>query len=60
MVLTASTKSGEIYEGYGPSGSSIEGIRKDLEGIWHPVWYHDMDADIAHALTSLKENGAFA
>jgi salicylate hydroxylase len=58
-VWSASKKAGEIYEGYGPSGSSLEAMRKDLVGIWDAVWHHDLGADYERAVTLLQESGAF-
>lgn len=58
-VLEQSAKAGDIHEGHGPSGSSVEGMRKDLVGIWD-IWYHDLDADYTRAIDSLKGAGVFS
>lgn len=59
MVLAESTKSGDIYEGFGPSGNSIEGLRKDLYGAWDKVWHYDVMKDAEAAVASLAETGVF-
>ncbi|THH10192.1 hypothetical protein EW145_g1488 [Phellinidium pouzarii] len=64
MVLTTSTKVGDIYEGYGPSELSTgeltpEGLRADVEGIWDDIWHHDLEADIEAAIALLVDAGAF-
>lgn len=59
MVLTASTKNGDVYEQFGPSGGTIEGLKKDLPGCWEPIWHHDLHADIDKAIDWLQEKGAF-
>ena len=52
--------SGRIYEGFGPSGDTFEGMRRDLEGIWDPVWRHEVMDDIEGAIRRLEVEGAFA
>ncbi|KIM88945.1 hypothetical protein PILCRDRAFT_245641 [Piloderma croceum F 1598] len=59
MVQQASTIAGDIYEGYGKPGFTVEEMRERLSGIWDPIWHHDLEADIAKAVQSLKENGSF-
>jgi salicylate hydroxylase len=59
MVQQASIIAGEIYEGYGKPGLTVEEMRERLSGIWDPIWHHDLEADIAEAVQSLKENGSF-
>ncbi|KZS93032.1 FAD/NAD-P-binding domain-containing protein [Sistotremastrum niveocremeum HHB9708] len=46
-VLEGSARAGDIYEGRGPSGPTVNGIRQDLEGIWDPVW-HGYDLEEAY------------
>lgn len=58
-VLTASYAAGEIYEFAGPSGPTVGGVRKDLEGIWEFVWRHDLDEDIRTAIKFLEDKQAF-
>ena len=58
-VLSASTKAAEIYEGYGPSGPSMEAMRKDLVGIWDAVWHHDWRTDFDKAVTLLQDLDVF-
>jgi salicylate hydroxylase len=58
-VLQASSATGEIYELAGPSGPTLEGARKDLEGIWEFVWRHDLDEDFRTSVKFLEEKQAF-
>ena len=48
-----------MYEGHGPSGASDEGRRKDLDLQWEPVWRHDVQKDVAHAVEALVRDGVF-
>jgi salicylate hydroxylase len=59
MVQQASSIAGDIYEGYGKPGFTVEKMRERLSGIWDPIWHHDLEADITKAIQSLKENGSF-
>ena len=59
MVWQGSRYAGKVYDGHGPSGPTPEGIRKDLAGMYHPVWHHDMEADVDRAVATLRFNGAF-
>lgn len=58
-MLTGSTRAGDVYEGYGPSGVDLEGLRKDLDGYWSFVWHHDLAADIKRAEEWLREKDVF-
>ncbi|KAI0697527.1 FAD/NAD-P-binding domain-containing protein [Cytidiella melzeri] len=44
-VWEGSVRAAEIYEGHGKHGSTNEGRRQDLEGIWSFVWHHEPDED---------------
>jgi salicylate hydroxylase len=59
MVQQASIIAGDIYEGYGKLGSTMEEMRERLSGIWDPIWHYDLEADIAKAVGLLNENGSF-
>ncbi|KAI0756243.1 FAD/NAD(P)-binding domain-containing protein [Daedaleopsis nitida] len=59
MVWEGSRRCGRVYDLQGPSGPTLEGIRKDLDNIFDPVWHHDMESDIARAVGALQENGTF-
>lgn len=59
LILALSTKSGDIYEGYGPSGYSKEGLIEDISGIWDKTWHHDLQADIDEAIKWLQDEGVF-
>ena len=60
MVLTRSTLMGLVYDRLGPSGDTKEGIRKDLEGKWDEVWYHEVLEDVEDVVVQLQEKGVFA
>ena len=55
-VLRASTRTGEIYDGLGPSGPTAKGLRKDLHGFRDVVWHHNLQADVDHAIEWLLRN----
>ncbi|KAF8191424.1 FAD/NAD(P)-binding domain-containing protein [Mycena galopus ATCC 62051] len=58
MVLERSFRAGVIYESFGKPGySSNQEMEGHLAGIWEPIWRHDLDADVAAAVESLKEHG---
>lgn len=59
MVQRLSLITGDIYDGFGESGFTIEEMRERLAGTRDPVWHHDLEADIADAIKMLKENGSF-
>ncbi|EMD41848.1 hypothetical protein CERSUDRAFT_90429 [Gelatoporia subvermispora B] len=58
MVWKGSENIGEIYDGCGEHGLTQEGIRKDLDGKWSPVWHHDMQDDLREAIQWLEDTGA--
>lgn len=58
FVLKASARTGDIYEMRGPSGGTIDGIRKDLPGIWD-FWYYDLHEDFMKAVQLLQEKRVF-
>ncbi|KAF8515185.1 FAD/NAD(P)-binding domain-containing protein [Gautieria morchelliformis] len=58
-VLTGSYVAGEIYEYAGPSGPSLEGLRKDLTGIFDSVWHRDLDEDCRTAVKFLIDRQVF-
>ena len=58
FVLEASARNGDIYEMRGPNGGSMEGLRKDLPGIWD-FWYHDLHEDYLKTIRWLQEKEVF-
>ncbi|CAL1694064.1 unnamed protein product [Somion occarium] len=58
-IWERTARTGEIYEGRGPSGFSPEGFTKDLTYNWECVWHHDLDGDIQAAVKQLEEAGVF-
>lgn len=60
FVLRGSIRAGRIYEGFGKSGPSAEGIKNDIEGMYEKVWHHDLEGDVGEAVTRLRAEGAFS
>lgn len=60
FVLRGSIRAGRIYEGFGESGPSAEGIKKDIEGMYEKVWHHDLEGDVKEAVKGLRAEGAFS
>jgi len=58
FVLESSARNGDIYEMRGPSGGTMDGLRKDLPGIWD-FWYHDLHGDYVKAVRWLQEKQVF-
>jgi salicylate hydroxylase len=58
MVLERSFRAGVIYEAFGKPGYGFDDMEGHLAGIWEPIWRHDLDGDLATAITSLKEQGS--
>lgn len=59
-VANGSKGAGDIYQGHGPSGSSDEGRRQDLDLQWEPIWHYDTKDEVARAVYSLEDKGVFA
>ncbi|KAG6907562.1 hypothetical protein DXG01_008444 [Tephrocybe rancida] len=49
-VHKMSTMAGDIYEGRGTGGGTI---RDQLEGIWEPIWHHDLKEEVKRAVASV-------
>ena len=60
MVLTSSTRAGDIYQECGPSGPGVKNIRNDLLGHWEKIWHHDLLDDIDAAIKDLQAEGVFS
>lgn len=54
MVWNGSYTTGNTYEGRGVTEYSREGLQKDLDGIWEPVWRHQLSADLKESLAYLE------
>ncbi|KAI0715000.1 FAD/NAD-P-binding domain-containing protein [Earliella scabrosa] len=52
-VWDASHRAGSIYDSHGPSGPTFEGMRRDLQDLWKPVWGYDIDDDVKAAVALL-------
>ncbi|KAF9554206.1 salicylate hydroxylase [Agrocybe pediades] len=50
MVLEQSIKTGKIYENYGPGHYDVEDMRRQMKGMWEPVWHHDLEAEVDEAI----------
>ncbi|PIL35070.1 hypothetical protein GSI_02858 [Ganoderma sinense ZZ0214-1] len=53
QVWDASHKAGEVFDHQGPHGTTPAGLLEDLQGLWDPVWRHDLDAEFAAAVALL-------
>ncbi|VDB84930.1 unnamed protein product [Peniophora sp. CBMAI 1063] len=58
-VAIGSKRAGDVYQGHGPSGSSDEQRRADLDLQWEGVWKYDCQAEVARAVKTLEEGGVF-
>jgi len=59
-IWDGSLAAGNSYEGYGKNGYSVEGVKKDLEGIWDYVWYYDLGKDVGRGERLLERIGVFS
>ncbi|KAJ6563567.1 FAD/NAD(P)-binding domain-containing protein [Mycena vulgaris] len=59
MALARSIHAGELYEVYGTPGYAAADMEAHLRDIWDPIWRHDLDAELASAVASLRVNGSF-
>ncbi|GJE88012.1 FAD-dependent oxidoreductase [Phanerochaete sordida] len=59
-VWDESTEAGKIRDGCGPSGFTIEGIRKDLTGALDYVNSYKLGEDVLQAELMLKQRGVYA
>lgn len=53
-VLEYALESGDIWDGWGPGGDSLEGRRKDSTGRMDWIWDYDVEEDWASASTQLE------
>lgn len=56
-VWNRSVEAGRVYEALGKSGFHAEGVRKDLTGIFHPLWHYRLEDDIEEGLQRVQEMG---
>ncbi|EIW63980.1 FAD/NAD-P-binding domain-containing protein [Trametes versicolor FP-101664 SS1] len=59
-VWELSQLAGRTYDGNGPHGEDWDSVGADLDGLFHSVWRHDLDAEFEAALALLRERGAFS
>jgi len=50
MVLERSIRMRDIISSFGPNHYSAEDMRQHLVGMWEPVWYHDLEAEVTEAI----------
>ncbi|KDR85599.1 hypothetical protein GALMADRAFT_373240 [Galerina marginata CBS 339.88] len=50
MVLKRSMRMGKISESYGQNKYDIQDMQQHIKGMWEPVWYHDLEAQVTTAL----------
>jgi len=48
--MEGSLRNGKTYCSYGPGGYSLEGMRRNLTGVWEPVWAYDLEATLSAAI----------
>ena len=53
MVLERSIRMGDIYDSFGPNHHNIEDIRRNMPGMYEPVWYHDLEAEVTEAIETI-------
>ncbi|KAI0756258.1 FAD/NAD-P-binding domain-containing protein [Daedaleopsis nitida] len=53
LVWDTSYHAGSTYDYHGPSGATPEGLCKDLEDLWKPVWRYNVEGDLDAALATL-------
>ena len=53
MVLERSIRMGDIYDSFGPNHYSVEDMRRHLPGMWEPVWFHDIEAEVTEAIEAM-------
>ena len=58
-IHKASTRAGNVYEGFGPSGFTTEGLRADVNGMWDVVWRYDLKAVVDAEISQLEAMGIF-
>lgn len=58
-VWEGSVRAARIYEGYGDHGSTDEGRREDLTGLWNFVWHHGIADNFDAAVESLNQQGVY-
>ena len=58
-VWEESWKMGRLFDGYGKTQPSPEGIREDIPGLWDFVWGHGLEDDLHEAERILEARGVF-
>ena len=53
MVLERSIEMGVIYDSFGPNHYSVEDMRRHLAGMWEPVRFHDLEAEVTEATEAI-------
>ncbi|EJD51856.1 FAD/NAD(P)-binding domain-containing protein [Auricularia subglabra TFB-10046 SS5] len=54
-VLEFTLESGDVWESWGPSGDSVEGLKADMADRLNWIWDHDLEADWERAKRMLEE-----
>lgn len=55
MVMQRSRRMGEIYQNYGPGRYNKKDMQKNLQGMWEPVWYYNIEEATSRELAKLYE-----
>ena len=53
MVLERSIRMGDIYDSFGPNYYSAEDMRRNLSGMWEPVWFHGIEGEVTEAIEAM-------
>ncbi|THH33455.1 hypothetical protein EUX98_g789 [Antrodiella citrinella] len=53
-IWDRSLRAGQVYEALGEHGFNTDGVRKDLAGIFIPVWHHKLQDDIQEGYKQIR------
>ena len=59
-VFNANYEAGKVYDKWGKSGPSTEGLRQDLAGMWSFMDGYSFEKEVERAVSVLQERGVFA
>ena len=59
-VWESTFRAGSTYHYRGPSGGTTEGLCKDLQNMWVPIWGHNVDDDPTEAPARIRAKATFS
>ena len=59
-VFNANYEAGKVYDKWGKSGPSTEGMRQDLANLWGFMKDYNFDKEVERALAILSERRVFS